>query len=131
MEATTSQILLFVGMIAVVLLFGLMPRILSSRAKGQAAPDLSVFYKDNDLPNTVLLYFWSTNCGMCRSVTPIIQQLAEEGEPVLSVDAVQHMDLARELRVMGTPTLVVIRHNLVDQVIVGAQSEKKIRSLLS
>lgn len=33
----------------------------------------------------VLVYFWGTWCGICRLTTPNVQQLHEQGVPVISV----------------------------------------------
>jgi thioredoxin 1 len=78
----------------------------------------------------LLLYFWSPRCSMCRGMTPVIDKLAQEREDVISVNAAENIELARRFKVMGTPTMVLLDHGKIDKVLLGAKSEKTIRSLL-
>lgn len=123
-----------VGLLVVMVLVsvGLMqlPRLMTLRSKGSEVPDLSSWFPGQAVPQRVLLYFWSPTCAMCGSVTPVINAMIEEGQAALSINAAEHLDLARALHVMGTPSLVLVESGKVGKVVVGAQSEKTIRALL-
>lgn len=66
-----------------------------------------------------LVYFFTPLCGACRPITPRVKTLAEQGQPVFAVDAMQDPALARALAVMATPTFVEVEHGRVRQVHVG------------
>lgn len=78
-----------------------------------------------------LLYFWAPQCGMCRSMTPLVERLQQQHKELIKVDASQHANLARALGVMGTPALVLIRQGVVEKVMLGAKSEGAILKWLA
>ena len=57
---------------------------------------------------TVLLEFTTQNCGPCRRMRPVVQQLAAEGYAVREVDASSHPQAATDYRVTGFPTFIVL-----------------------
>ena len=124
---------LVVSILVVIFLFiQLLPYIKAREIQGQQTPDLTdVFTEQQRQQPQLLLYFWSPRCSMCRNMTPILDKLAQEREDVISINAADDVDIARRFKVMGTPTLVLIKNGKVDQVLLGAKSEKTIHSLLS
>lgn len=60
------------------------------------------------LGETVLLEFTTQNCGPCRRMRPVVQQLAAEGYAVREVDASSQPQAANEYRVTGFPTFIVL-----------------------
>src|SRR5574344_1216537 len=61
---------------------------------------------------TVLVDFFATWCGPCKSLSPIVDEVAEENEnlKVVKVDVDEAQDLASKYGVMSIPTLVVIKN---------------------
>lgn len=57
---------------------------------------------------TVLLEFTTQNCGPCRRMRPVVQQLAAEGYAVREVDASSQPQAADQYRVTGFPTFIVL-----------------------
>jgi len=57
---------------------------------------------------TVLLEFTTQNCGPCRRMRPVVQQLAAEGYAVREVDATSQPQAADQYRVTGFPTFIVL-----------------------
>lgn len=57
---------------------------------------------------TVLLEFTTQNCGPCRRMRPVVQQLAAEGYAVREVDASSQPQSADRYRVTGFPTFIVL-----------------------
>lgn len=78
----------------------------------------------------VLLYFFSPTCGACRSITPIVDRLAQEHDNVFKVDISQNAALPRSLGVMGTPSSISLAHGKVEEVVLGPVNEAKLRSML-
>ena len=124
---------LVVSILVVIFLFiQLLPYIKAREIQGRQTPDLSdVFTEKQRQQPRLLLYFWSPRCGMCRNMTPIVDKLAREREDVISINAADNVDVARRFKVMGTPTLVLLKNGKVDKVLLGAKSEKTITALLS
>lgn len=57
---------------------------------------------------TVLLEFTTQNCGPCRRMRPVVQQLAAEGYAVREVDASSQPQAADQYRVTKFPTFLVL-----------------------
>lgn len=66
-----------------------------------------------------LVYFFTPQCAACRVWTPKMRALADAGQPVFPVDAMQHPELAQALSVMATPTTVQLEAGRVVGVHVG------------
>ncbi|ROR35045.1 thioredoxin family protein [Inmirania thermothiophila] len=77
-----------------------------------------------------LYYFHSPRCGPCRGVTPVVARLAAERGDVELVDVSAEPETARRFGVLATPAFVLVEGGRVVQVLVGAQSERRLRALL-
>jgi thioredoxin 1 len=120
------------GVIALFLTMQVVPLIRARRARGRSVPELDrVLNEAQRGQKRLLVYFWSPRCGMCRSMTPVIDRLAAERPDVVKIDAAEHTDLARQIGVMGTPSLAIVDQGVVQTLLVGARSEAQIRALLS
>jgi len=71
-----------------------------------------------------LIYFFSPSCGMCRPLTPRFEQLRRKNPAVFLVNVAEELELARALRVMGTPSVVEIADGKVTAYHVGAVPEE-------
>ncbi len=100
----------------------------SRRMVGREAPAL----KAGGVPGqgVELVYFHSPGCGPCRTMTPVIEALAREGAPVLSIDVSKDQESARRYSVRATPTTILIRDGKIEKVLLGPQSPKKLKALL-
>lgn len=120
-----------IGMAAVFLLFHLVPMYMMRKSKGAAAPDVSDLTGSTPTAGKTLYYFWNPRCGMCKSMTPVVQELAEKRENIVLVDTSQQLEIAQRFGVMGTPAMVIVNNGTIEKVLLGAKSHKKIESLLS
>lgn len=66
-----------------------------------------------------LVYFFTPQCAACRVWTPKMKALAQAGQPVFPVDAMEHPSLAQALSIMATPTTVQLERGTVVSVHVG------------
>jgi thioredoxin 2 len=81
----------------------------------------------NDWPGTLLVEFWSTTCGYCRMVEPVVNDIArwKAGRlKVLKVDVQSELPLAQRFQAMATPTFIVLRNGQSLARIDGAPKEK-------
>ncbi len=109
----------------------LWPFLRARRMRGRQAPALEgVVPNPQRLSGRMLLYFWSPRCGMCRGMTPVVEQLSGERDDVVSVNVFDHPQVARDLGIMATPTLVLLQGGKVERLLLGAKSERQIRALL-
>ena len=72
--------------------------------------------KDNGI---VLIDFWATWCGPCRSFAPIFEKASAENSDMVfaKVDTEDQQELAGSFQIMSIPTLMVFR----DQVLLYSQ----------
>jgi thioredoxin-like negative regulator of GroEL len=59
-----------------------------------------------------------------------IGRLVAEHDNLIKVDIARDVALAHAFGVIITPTLILVRNGMVEQVLVGGRSEKKVRALL-
>jgi thioredoxin 1 len=123
---------LIVAFIAAFLLFNLLPLWRAYRARGRVVPELDsvLTAAQRDQPR-LLVYFWSRSCGMCRNMTPVIDQLAQERPDVVKINTAESTTLARHFGVMATPSLALVERGIIRKIVVGARTEPQIRALLA
>ena len=102
----------------------------SNKQIGKTAPETPLI-SESDTARPVLLYFHSPNCGACKSMTPIIAELAENNGNVISIDASQSLETARAYNVRGTPTIIQVKEGKIAKVLLGAQSQETLKHLLT
>lgn len=81
-------------------------------------------------PGDHMIYFYSPSCGPCRSMTPIIDRLAQESDRVVKVDIQHEPDTARAFNIRATPTTVLVKDNRILDVALGAKTQKQLEALL-
>lgn len=82
----------------------------------------------------VLLDFWATWCGPCKSLSPTLEKLAREskGKFVLAkVDIDQNPELAEAFGIQSVPMVALLVNGQIVDGFVGAQPEGKIREVLA
>ncbi len=81
----------------------------------------------------VLVDFWAEWCGPCRMVAPILDKLAKEYDgrirfTKLNVD--ENRQTAAQYGIRSIPTMIIFKDGQVNDQIVGALPEDKLRQRL-
>lgn len=81
-------------------------------------------------PLPVLVDVWAPWCGPCRTVAPVVEQLARDRAgrlKVVKVNADQAPGVTRSLEISGIPTLILMTDGVERARAVGARSAAELR----
>ena len=80
----------------------------------------------------VMVDFWATWCGPCKTMAPIVEEIAEERTDikVCKIDVDQEPELARQYRVMSIPTFLVFKDGEVVKRDMGVMSKDELEGLI-
>lgn len=92
------------------------------RSEGKMAPDTSEI---DDLVKHPLrvYYFYSSNCGPCRKMTPVVDQLREQHTNLIKVNISEHAQLARDFGATGVPCFMLVIDGRIAKVKLGRVSQ--------
>jgi thiol-disulfide isomerase/thioredoxin len=82
-------------------------------------------------PQDVLYDFYSTHCGPCQMMMPIVEKLHAEGSPVVKVNIDERPDLMQRFGIQVVPTFVLIVGGQEWQRVTGMQEESTLRAMLA
>ena len=80
---------------------------------------------DSDLP--VLVDFWSEQCGPCKQLAPVLNQLSEEMKgiaKICKIDVAANMKLTASYGVRSVPNLLFFKNGEVKDQFIGASITK-------
>jgi thioredoxin 1 len=81
----------------------------------------------------VLVDFWAEWCGPCRTLGPILEEVANEiGEKaiILKVNVDENNDLAQKYGIRGIPTMIFFKGGEAAKTLVGLQPKDEIKKTL-
>lgn len=80
----------------------------------------------------VLVDFWADWCGPCKSLSPIIDEIAEEHHEikVAKVNVDEEEELASKFEIMSIPTLLVFKEGKIVNRCVGARTKEQIWEMI-
>ncbi len=74
----------------------------------------------------VLVDFWAEWCGPCKTISPILEEIAGEREGkirIAKVDVDANLEIARRFEVMSIPTLILFKDGTPQLRLVGAKGK--------
>lgn len=75
----------------------------------------------------VLVDFHTPDCGPCRAMAPVLDEIAQERNgklKIVKVDAAENQQLAAQFRVTAMPTFILFENGQPTRQIIGARSKK-------
>ena len=77
----------------------------------------------------VLVDFWAEWCGPCKTIGPILDELATEfaqTAKIFKVNVDENPELAQKYGIRGIPTMIFFKNGEVAKSLVGVQPKKEI-----
>lgn len=100
--------------------------------KGKDAPELSGKYgKAVKSGEKALFYFYSKNCGACKAMTPVVQELSKERKNCFLVDVQTDPVTPGALSVMATPSTVIVEGGKIQDFLIGPQRKEKLETIMA
>lgn len=81
----------------------------------------------------ILVDFWAEWCGPCKSLGPVLDEVASEmGEKaqVLKCNVDENGELAQEYGIRGIPTMIFFKNGEAAKTLVGVQTKDEIKKTL-
>jgi thioredoxin 1 len=81
----------------------------------------------------VLVDYWAEWCGPCKSIAPILEEIAKEYEGRLKVAKInvdQNQNVPAKFGIRGIPTLMLFKNGNVEATRVGALSKSQLTAFL-
>jgi thioredoxin 1 len=88
----------------------------------------------NSAAEPVLVDFWAEWCGPCKTIAPVLEELAGEQAGKLriaKVDVDENQGLARQYGVQSIPTMIVFKDGVEVHRLVGARGKAQLLEDLS
>lgn len=83
-------------------------------------------------PGDGLVFFEAPRCPACKQLRPVVESLASEHKvPVCWLNVREFPQIAMDMRIMGTPTLVLVLDGKIQAVRLGGADRAGIESLLA
>jgi thioredoxin 1 len=83
-------------------------------------------------PGRVLVDFYTPECGPCRFMTPLLEELGKDRPrlKIVKIDVAQNAAVGAQFRVMAAPTFIIFDQGQPQKQITGSRSKKEFAAWL-
>lgn len=81
----------------------------------------------------VVVDFWAQNCGPCRTLAPILEEIAEEYDGLIKIGLVNVDECPKTVkafRIVSVPTLAFIVEGITEQRLIGLKTTEEIKATI-
>lgn len=80
----------------------------------------------------VLLDFYTSTCGSCRMMNPILEEIANEFKNLIvrKVEVTQNPEVSQMFGVMSVPTVILLTDSKVQEISRGFSSKENLKSMV-
>lgn len=76
-----------------------------------------------DHQGVVLVDFWASYCGPCRALKPVLEQVANEGVKVVTLNIEDEPELTKHFDIQSIPTIIRFNNGVNTSRVVGTKSK--------
>ncbi len=123
----------FTALLLVGLVFGF-SQCNSSGSNSSEKLTLDQFLVEIGKEKLTMVDFYTTWCGPCKQMAPIIEEIKKENKDivnVLKVDAEAQVDIASKYNISGYPTLIFFKNGAVVHESLGGRSKEDLILLIN